>query len=265
MTVGRRLDVATETHPECGPDRHAVLGEDLGARLHLRAEVQHLVRLPKSDAVLLLIRTYLLPLEDLARVPEWRDRLAAVLEEHPASLPGRHVGSERGDRWPSELRNRALPRWTPARNTRPVYSQATEVQHMNHPGSCCGKPYSRLLPPLTGARTWSSALRGLRMPGREPVLTCAQVTVTLDGTPILHAVDLELLPGEVHVLIGPNGAGKTTLANAITGHRARHCAERHALQRTGARARGDEAPPPRRPVLRDVMRQHGSCTRVTSA
>ncbi|MGY1661479.1 heme-dependent oxidative N-demethylase family protein [Geodermatophilus sp. SYSU D00705] len=86
MTVGRRLDTATETYPEWGPDRRLVLQEDLGARLHLRVEVQHLVRLPGSGAVLFLIRTYLLPLEDVARVPAWRDRFAAVLEELPEDM-----------------------------------------------------------------------------------------------------------------------------------------------------------------------------------
>lgn len=86
MTVGRRLDTATETYPLWGPDRRLVLGQDLGTRLHLRVEVQHLVRLPASGAVLFLIRTYLLPLVDLARVPPWRDRLAAVLEELPEDM-----------------------------------------------------------------------------------------------------------------------------------------------------------------------------------
>jgi len=86
MTVGRRLDTATETYPEWGPDRRLVLEQDLSSRLHLRVEVQHLVRLPSSGAVLFLIRTYLLPLEDLAQVPAWRDRFAAVLEELPEDM-----------------------------------------------------------------------------------------------------------------------------------------------------------------------------------
>ncbi|MGY2080107.1 heme-dependent oxidative N-demethylase family protein [Modestobacter sp. SYSU DS0657] len=86
MTVGRRLDTATETYPEWGPDRRLVLRQDLGARLHLRVEVQHLIRLDNSGAVLFLIRTYLLPLADVARVPAWRDRLAAVLAELPQDM-----------------------------------------------------------------------------------------------------------------------------------------------------------------------------------
>lgn len=86
MTVGRRLDTATETYPEWGPDRRLVLEQDLGARLHLRVEVQHLVRLASSGTVLFLIRTYLLPLDAIARVPAWRDRFAAVLEELPQDM-----------------------------------------------------------------------------------------------------------------------------------------------------------------------------------
>jgi hypothetical protein len=55
-------------------------------RLHLRVEVQHLLRLGVSNAVCFLIRTYLLPLRELATVPEWRRRLAAVLTELPEDM-----------------------------------------------------------------------------------------------------------------------------------------------------------------------------------
>jgi iron complex transport system ATP-binding protein len=43
------------------------------------------------------------------------------------------------------------------------------------------------------------------------------VAVTLDGTPILHGVDLAVTPGEWVTVIGPNGAGKSTLLRAIGG------------------------------------------------
>ena len=52
----------------------------------------------------------------------------------------------------------------------------------------------------------------------DVILDARGVEVTIDGTAILHGVDLSVRRGEIHVLIGPNGAGKTTFANAITGH-----------------------------------------------
>lgn len=35
--------------------------------------------------------------------------------------------------------------------------------------------------------------------------------------PILRGVNLEIKPGEVHVIMGPNGSGKSTLANVLAG------------------------------------------------
>jgi len=89
MTIGRRLDVSTETYPEWGSDRERILlvdDETFGREVHLRVEVQHLIRLPDSGAVMFLIRTYLLPLEALATVEPWRERAATVIGELPADL-----------------------------------------------------------------------------------------------------------------------------------------------------------------------------------
>ena len=36
-----------------------------------------------------------------------------------------------------------------------------------------------------------------------------------DGKQILNGLNLEIKPGEIHVIMGPNGAGKTTLSNVI--------------------------------------------------
>lgn len=89
LTVDRRLDVSTETYPEWGPDRERVqtLDDDaFGRTVHLRVEVQHLIRLPESGAVMFLIRTYMLPLADVATVEHWRVRTADVLEELPEDM-----------------------------------------------------------------------------------------------------------------------------------------------------------------------------------
>ncbi|RPK67720.1 Iron(3+)-hydroxamate import ATP-binding protein FhuC [Streptomyces sp. ADI96-02] len=46
-------------------------------------------------------------------------------------------------------------------------------------------------------------------------LTVDQVHVELDGTPVLHGVDLDVWPGTVVGLVGPNGSGKSTLLRAV--------------------------------------------------
>lgn len=89
MTIGRRLDVSTERYPEWGPDREMIArvdDETFGRLVHLRVEVQHLIRLPDSGAVMFLIRTYMLPLESLATVEPWRLRTAEVVDELPDDM-----------------------------------------------------------------------------------------------------------------------------------------------------------------------------------
>lgn len=87
MTVDRRLDTSTETYPNWAADRSAIVDDpDLPDRLHLRVEVQHMLCLPHTGTVLFLIRSYLLPLTDIAKVPAWRERLGHVLAELPEDM-----------------------------------------------------------------------------------------------------------------------------------------------------------------------------------
>ena len=49
------------------------------------------------------------------------------------------------------------------------------------------------------------------------MLKIENLAVSVAGKPILHDVNLEIKPGQVHALFGPNGTGKSTLIGAIMG------------------------------------------------
>lgn len=56
--------------------------------------------------------------------------------------------------------------------------------------------------------------------GRKPAppsLAAAALRRSFGGIEVLHGVDLELHPGEVHALLGENGAGKSTIINMLSG------------------------------------------------
>jgi branched-chain amino acid transport system ATP-binding protein len=48
-------------------------------------------------------------------------------------------------------------------------------------------------------------------------LKLASLSVDRGGRPVVHEVDLDVVPGEVTTLLGPNGAGKSTIAAAVAG------------------------------------------------
>jgi len=49
------------------------------------------------------------------------------------------------------------------------------------------------------------------------MLSINDLRVSVEGTPILKGIDLEVGAGEVHAIMGPNGSGKSTMANVLAG------------------------------------------------
>ncbi len=49
------------------------------------------------------------------------------------------------------------------------------------------------------------------------MLTIKDLSVSINGKPILKDFNLEVNPGEIHAIMGPNGTGKSTLASVIAG------------------------------------------------
>jgi hypothetical protein len=80
------MDAAAAWMPEAAGFLATATGEDIAEHVYLRVELQHLIRLETSAAVLFLIDTRFLPLSVLARVPEWSARVLAVLADLPEDI-----------------------------------------------------------------------------------------------------------------------------------------------------------------------------------
>ena len=52
----------------------------------------------------------------------------------------------------------------------------------------------------------------------EELLQVRNLQVNVEDKQILHSIDLDIKPGETHVLMGPNGSGKSTLSHVLVGN-----------------------------------------------
>lgn len=52
----------------------------------------------------------------------------------------------------------------------------------------------------------------------EVILSVRNLNATVEGTPILKGVNLEVKAGEIHAIMGRNGSGKSTFSKVLAGH-----------------------------------------------
>lgn len=86
LTVNARMDTSSETYAEWGHERASITPENVAQNIYLRVEVQVIDRLPRSNAVSINIRTYLLSLEDLVTNPVWARRMHRAMKSLPPQL-----------------------------------------------------------------------------------------------------------------------------------------------------------------------------------
>lgn len=86
LTINARMDTSPETYPNWGEERNSVTLENVGEKVYLRVELQVLDRMPRSNALMFSIRTYLISMNDLVTNPEWAKRMHRVMQTLPEEL-----------------------------------------------------------------------------------------------------------------------------------------------------------------------------------
>ncbi|MFM0212036.1 DUF3445 domain-containing protein [Paraburkholderia sediminicola] len=86
LTINPRLDTSPETYHLWGAERGHVTPENVAELVHLRVELQFMARLPRSNALMFSIRTYLASMAELVGNATWASRLHRVLRDLPEPI-----------------------------------------------------------------------------------------------------------------------------------------------------------------------------------
>jgi hypothetical protein len=86
LTINPRLDTSPETFHEWGHERGTVNADNVGRLVHLRVEMQLMMRLARSNALLFSIRTYLISMDELQSNRAWARRLHRVIRDLPEPI-----------------------------------------------------------------------------------------------------------------------------------------------------------------------------------
>ncbi|MCB9492911.1 MAG: Fe-S cluster assembly ATPase SufC [Epsilonproteobacteria bacterium] len=55
-------------------------------------------------------------------------------------------------------------------------------------------------------------------PASQNLLSVQNLRVSIEDKPVLDGIDLDIKPGQIHVIMGPNGSGKSSFAQTLMGH-----------------------------------------------
>ncbi|WOD07532.1 DUF3445 domain-containing protein [Marinomonas sp. GJ51-6] len=86
LTINPRMDTSPETYPSWGADRTTVTPDNIGEKVYLRVELQVFDRMPRSNALMMNIRTYLISMEDLVTNPQWAKRIHRTMRSLPPEI-----------------------------------------------------------------------------------------------------------------------------------------------------------------------------------
>lgn len=86
LTINPRMDTSPETYPDWGIDKTTVTPENIGEKVYLRVELQVFDRMPRSNALMMCIRTYLISMNDLVTNPVWAKRMHRTMQTLPPEL-----------------------------------------------------------------------------------------------------------------------------------------------------------------------------------